>query len=348
MRKNICLPAEWEPQSLVMLTWPHQATDWAPYLKDITETYVEMADAITRYESVVIATPHPIQVGALLSSRLTAEQMTKVYICFCKTNDTWARDHGPITLKAEDGKLTMLDFRFDGWGEKFEAELDNMVTRTLHEDGAFDTEKTGRPRLSDNDDMVLEGGSIESDGKGTIMTTEGCLVEANRNEPMDREEIEEELLMRLKAKRIIWLKHGRLIGDDTDGHIDTIVRIAPNDTLLYNRCEDEADEQYADFIALEKELKELRTMEGEPYKLIALPQPDAIYDEEERLPATYANFLIINGAVLVPTYDQPEKDRAACEAIGRAFPDREIIPIDSRTIVRQHGSIHCCTMQVPE
>ena len=343
-----CLPAEWEPQSLVMLTWPHQATDWAPYLKEITETYVKMADAITRYEQLVIATPHPIQVGAMLSGRLTPEQMTRVYICFCKTNDTWARDHGPITLRSDDGKLTMLDFRFNGWGEKFEATLDNNVTRTLHEDGAFDTETKGTPRLADNDDFVLEGGAIESDGKGTIMTTECCLMAPNRNQPMDKEDIEEELRFRLKAKRIIWMKHGSLIGDDTDGHIDTIVRLAPNDTLLYNKCTDENDEQYADFVALEEELKELRTLDGKPYKLIPLPQPDAIYDEGERLPATYANFLIINGAVLVPTYNQEEKDKEACEAIKKSFPDREIIPIDSRTIVRQHGSIHCCTMQVPE
>lgn len=331
-----------------MLTWPHQATDWAPYLKEITETYVKMADAITRYEQLVIATPHPIQVGAMLSGRLTPEQMTRVYICFCKTNDTWARDHGPITLRSDDGKLTMLDFRFNGWGEKFEATLDNNVTRTLHEDGAFDTETKGTPRLADNDDFVLEGGAIESDGKGTIMTTECCLMAPNRNQPMDKEDIEEELRFRLKAKRIIWLKHGSLIGDDTDGHIDTIVRLAPNDTLLYNKCTDENDEQYADFVALEEELKELRTLDGKPYKLIPLPQPDAIYDEGERLPATYANFLIINGAVLVPTYNQKEKDKEACEAIKKSFPDREIIPIDSRTIVRQHGSIHCCTMQVPE
>lgn len=343
-----CLPAEWEPQSLVMLTWPHQATDWAPYLKEITETYVKMADAITRYEQLVIATPHPIQVGAMLSGRLTPEQMTRVYICFCKTNDTWARDHGPITLRSDDGKLTMLDFRFNGWGEKFEATLDNNVTRTLHEDGAFDTETKGTPRLADNDDFVLEGGAIESDGKGTIMTTECCLMAPNRNQPMDKEDIEEELRFRLKAKRIIWLKHGSLIGDDTDGHIDTIVRLAPNDTLLYNKCTDENDEQYADFVALEEELKELRTLDGKPYKLIPLPQPDAIYDEGERLPATYANFLIINGAVLMPTYNQEEKDKEACEAIKKSFPDREIIAIDSRTIVRQHGSIHCCTMQVPE
>lgn len=361
---------------MVLLTWPHKDTDWLPYLDDITATYIEMADAITRYESLVIATPHPIKVGALLSARLSAEQMARVYLCHCNTNDTWARDHGPITLTtlpydgvgddgqaisaASSGKasLTMLDFRFNGWGDKFEASLDNLITQTLHKDGAFDTEEGGTPRLSDNDDMVLEGGAIESDGKGTVFTTTFCLMAPNRNQPMSQQEIDEELRLRLKAKRIVWLNHGQLIGDDTDGHIDTTVRIAPNDTLLYNRCCDEADEQYADFVALEEELKTLRTLDGRPYRLIPLPQPSAIYDDgemlsdtpsadAERLPATYANFLIINGAVLVPTYDQPANDKAACEAIAEAFPGRDIIPIDSRTIVRQHGSIHCCTMQIP-
>lgn len=331
-----------------MLTWPHQATDWQPYLKDITETYVAMAEAITRYEGLVIATPHPIQVGSLLSSRLTREQMTRVYLCHCKSDDTWARDHGPITLLDRDtAKRTMLDFRFNGWGEKFNADLDNKITATLHRDGAFDTEKDGTPRLADNDDFVLEGGSIESDGKGTIFTTECCLLAPNRNQPLDKDEIEQELLFRLKAKRIVWLQHGSLIGDDTDGHIDTIVRIAPDDTLLYHKCYDELDCQYVDFHALEEELKALRTTDGKHYRLIPLPQPDAIYDGDDRLPATYANFLVINGAVLVPTYAQPANDVAACNAIQQAFPDREIIPIDSRTIVRQHGSIHCCTMQIP-
>lgn len=371
MRRNICLPAEWEKQSLVMLTWPHQATDWKPFLNDITETYIQMASAITLHEPIVIATPHPVQVGALLGGRLSKEQMTRVYICHCKSNDTWARDHGPITLKERqdtnngDGttsmktSLTMLDFRFNGWGDKFEASLDNQITRTLHADGAFDTAENGTPRLSDNDDFVLEGGSIESDGKGTVFTTDFCLLAPHRNQPLNQKEIEEELRFRLKAKRIVWLHHGALIGDDTDGHIDTTVRIAPDNTILYHKCYDTADEQYEDFCALEAELKELRTLTGEPYNLIPLPQPRAIYDDgttlydspaydRDRLPATYANFLIINDAVLVPTYNQEDNDKAACEAIAKAFPGREIIPIDSRTIIRQHGSIHCCTMQVPQ
>ncbi len=371
MRRDICLPAEWEKQSMVMLTWPHERTDWAYILDDITQVYLEMADVITRYEQLVVATPHPIQVGAMLAKRLSRKQMAKVYICHCKTNDTWARDHGPITLKerptevdangssTQRGRLTMLDFRFNGWGGKFEAEDDNQITRTLHKDGAFDTAETGTPRLADNDDFVLEGGAIESDGQGTIFTTEFCLLAPNRNQPLTREEIEDELRFRLKAKRVVWLRHGSLIGDDTDGHIDTTVRVCPNDTLLYHKCYDKRDEQYADFKALEEELLQLRTMDGHPYRLIPLPQPAPIYDNGEvmqsepadgfeRLPATYANFLIINGAVLVPTYNQPQTDRQALDAVREAFPGRDVIGIDSRTIVRQHGSIHCCTMQIPE
>lgn len=363
MIKKKRLPAEWEQQSMVLLTWPHKDTDWLPYLKDITETYIQMADAITRYEQLVIATPHPIEVGAMLGGRLTAEQMTRVYICHCKSNDTWARDHGPITLTdapagETGGALTMLDFRFNGWGDKFEASLDNCITRTLHKDGAFDTAENGTPRLADNDDMVLEGGAIESDGNGTVFTTTFCLLAPNRNQPLTQDEIDEELRMRLRARRIVWLNHGQLIGDDTDGHIDTTVRLAPCDTLLYNKCYDETDEQYEDFAALEEELKELRTADDKPYRLLPLPQPAAIYDDgemlydhpvgdAERLPATYANFLVINGAVIVPTYNQPDNDAEACRAIAEAFPGRDIVPIDSRTIVRQHGSIHCCTMQIP-
>ena len=351
-----------------MLTWPHENTDWAPYLTDITETYLEMSEAITRHERLIITTPHPLKVGALLGTRLSREQMSRVYLCHCNSNDTWARDHGPITLKADTAdsngsSLVMLDFHFNGWGDKFPASLDNIITRTLHDDGAFDIEYTDesgitrltRPRLADHDDFVLEGGAIESDGKGTVFTTAQCLMAPNRNQPLSQEEIEQELRFRLKAKRIVWLHHGNLTGDDTDGHIDTIVRIAPDDTLLYHKCYDANDEQYAEFHALEEELQQLRTIDGKPYTLIPLPQPEAIYhtynDEgtelTERLPATYANFLIINGAVIVPTYSQPANDEAACKAISKAFPDREIIPVNALTIIRQHGSIHCCTMQIP-
>ena len=331
------LPAEWEPQSLVMLTWPHQDTDWAPYLEEITRTYVEMADAITQYEKLLVVTPNPVEVGATLSKNLSNSQMARVVIGYCKTNDTWARDHGPITLigTENDGqeRLLCLDFRFNGWGEKFPAELDNRITRQVFKELLDDEVLTGEIG-SGNDDFVLEGGSIESDGKGTVFTTECCLMAPKRNQPLTKEDVEQELLLRLKAKRIIWLQHGALAGDDTDGHIDTTVRIAPEDTILFSSPADK------------KELEGLRTLDGKQYRLMELPLPIVEFDGE-KLPATYANFLIINGAVIVPTYNIPDMDAKACEIIQTAFPDRKIIAIDATTIVRQHGSIHCCTMQVP-
>lgn len=331
MPKRFRIPAEWEPQSMVMLTWPHADSDWLPYLSEITSTYLEMADAITRYEDLLVVTPHPVEVGAMLGKRLTPEQMTRVTLCFCKTNDTWARDHGPITLLSDDAsEMRMLDFCFNGWGEKFEAALDNKITTTLFKEDIFGDNAS----RVDNDDFVLEGGAIESDGEGTIFTTEGCLMAPHRNQPLSRQEIEQEMLLRLKAKRIIWLQHGALPGDDTDGHIDTTVRLAPDNTIVY--CEP-ADTE---------ELAALRTMTGEPYRLMKLPLPKVVYEDEE-LPATYANYLIINGAVIVPVYGIPEMDAEACRIIAEAHPGREIIPIDAQVIVRQHGSIHCCTMQIP-
>ena len=252
-------------------------------------------------------------------------------------NDTWARDHGFITVFEEKSTALLLDFKFNGWGEKFPAELDNKINRQLYERGLVSG--TYEPHL----DFVLEGGSIESDGKGTIFTTQCCLMAPHRNEPLTKTEIEERLKEWLGAKRIVWLQHGSLIGDDTDGHIDTLVRIAPDDTIIYTG----GDEEQPDLMEMEKELKELRTMEGKPYRLLKLPLPRPIYDTStiNRLPATYANFLVINGAVLVPTYAQPDLDVEAMNIIGEAFPDREIIGIDCRAVIQQHGSLHCCTMQ---
>ena len=266
--------------------------------------------------------------------------MERVTIVECQTNDTWARDHGGITLVTEDNRKLVLDFRFNGWGDKFEAGKDNLITQQLQATGILGDE------LIDCNDFVLEGGSIESDGKGTIFTTSQCLLAPNRNQPLTKNEIEEQLKQRLHASRIVWLNHGNLIGDDTDGHIDTIVRVCPDNTLLYVKSTDAAAEQHEDFEALEAELMALND-NGSDFRLVALPMPRPCYYDGERLPATYANFLVINGAVLVPTYNQKDLDEEACRIIGEAFPLRDIIPIDSQIIIRQHGSIHCMTMQYP-
>ena len=284
-------------------------------LKEITATYEEMAREIRKREDLLL-------VGE-------------------PSNDTWARDHGFISLVDDHGGRRLLDFKFNGWGEKFPAELDNAINRRLYDEGKISGE------YIDCLDFVLEGGSIESDGKGTIFTTSGCLLAPHRNQPLSQAEIEARLKQELCAERIIWIDHGHLTGDDTDGHIDTLVRVCPDDTLLYIGCDDPQDEQYEDLRLMEEQLKTFRTLEGKPYRLLKLPMPRPILFEGERLPATYANFLVINGAVLCPTYDQPDLDAEALRLIGEAFPGREIVGIDCRSIIKQHGSLHCCTMQYP-
>ena len=315
---------EWEHQSGVQLTWPHKDTDWAPILPEITAVYEEMAREIRKREPLLIVDDIP-------------------------HNDTWARDHGFITVEeltvnSQKPKVILLDFCFNGWGEKFPAELDNAINKHLYEQGLV------KGTYEDHLDFVLEGGSIESDGKGTIFTTSCCLMAPHRNQPLTQQQIEDRLKSWLGAERIVWLNHGSLIGDDTDGHIDTLVRICPNDTLLYI----DSDADHPDLMEMEKELQKLRTLDGKPYRLLKLPLPHPIYEEmksekrkvkSERLPATYANYLVINGAVLVPTYNQPDLDAEALRIIGEAFPDREIVGIDCRAVIKQHGSLHCCTMQ---
>lgn len=344
---KLYIPAEWEKQKAIQLTWPHEDTDWKEYLNEIYATYVEMADAITRHEKLIVVTPHVDEVRSLLADKLNKEQMERVCLHQCPTNDTWARDHGFITLlekedneNKEGGRLKLLDFKFNGWGEKFEAELDTRINRSLFDAGVVKGEYV------DHNDFVLEGGSIESDGKGSVFTTSCCLLAPHRNQPLTRDEIEQKLKEWLHAERIVWIDYGQLTGDDTDGHIDTLVRTAPDDTLVYVGCDDTADEQYGELHRMEEQLKTLRTADGKPFRLLRLPMPDAMYYDGERLPATYANFIIINGAVVYPTYNQPEKDCMAREIIQQAFPDREMIGIDSSIVVRQHGSLHCCSMQL--
>ena len=340
-KSKYTLPPEWSRQSAMQLTWPHGGTDWREYLDDICAVYVEMADAITRHERLLVVTPEPDGVKAQLERKLTAGQMDNVTLHRCPTNDTWARDHGFITLT--DGEhARLLDFRFNGWGCKFEADLDNAINHSLY------INKVVEGEYVDLNDFVLEGGSIESDGHGTVLTTSQCLLAPHRNQPMSRLEIEQRLKNDLGVERILWLDHGHLEGDDTDGHIDTLVRTAPDDTLLYVQCTDESDSHYADLKLMEEQLATLRTIDGRPYRLLPLPMPRPIYDGDDRLPATYANFVIINGAVIYPTYAQPDNDAEAARVIGEAFPGRELIGIDSRTVIRQHGSLHCCTMQFPK
>lgn len=333
------LPAEWEAQDGVLLAWPHQSTDWKPVLSEVEPVFDTIAREISRAEKVLIVTPESARIRERLIN--AGANIGNTLICEIDTNDTWARDFGPITVLT-DGEPTLLNFGFNGWGLKFPAFLDNCITSRLYALGAFN----GIPLETMG--LILEGGSIESDGKGTILTTAECLLNPNRNPHLSREEIEDELKFSLGADRLLWLENGYLAGDDTDSHIDTLARLGPEDTIVYVACDDPEDEHFESLMAMKDELATFLTKEGKPYRLLSLPWPEARYDEEgNRLPATYANFLVINGAVLVPTY-QDSSDAAALEVIGKAFPDRKVIGIDCLPLIQQHGSLHCVTMQLPK
>ncbi|SHI77745.1 agmatine deiminase [Malonomonas rubra DSM 5091] len=332
------LPAEWEPQDAVLLAWPHAGTDWQPMLAEIAAVYLEITKAILRFESVVIATPEPDSVKQQLQAKGILND--RVFIYPISTNDTWTRDYGPITVLRDD-KPALLDFGFNGWGLKFAADQDNQVTTKLCQAGCFGKTPKEIPGI------ILEGGSIESDGQGTILTTSECLLNSNRNPHLNKEQIEKKLQKTLGARRILWLDHGYLAGDDTDSHIDTLARLCPNNTMVYVTCNDPNDEHYQSLQRMEQQLREFRTAEGNAFRLIPLPWPKACFDDGDRLPATYANYLVINEAVLLPTYNDPA-DATAIQALAEAYPDREVIAIDCRPVICQHGSLHCISMQIPK
>lgn len=339
-KRQLFLPAEWHRQQMVQLTWPHEGTDWNYMLAEVEACFLEIAKAISKRERVLVVAPDTDAVGKQLEE--AGARMQNITLFQCETNDTWARDHAFITLLG-DNVPHYVDFCFNGWGRKFEASLDNAINGKLYDAGIVKGE------YEDCTSLVLEGGSIESDGKGTILTTSQCLLAPHRNQPMERDDIEKCLKRMLHADRVLWLDYGNLIGDDTDGHVDTIARLAPNDTIVYMQCTDKNDAQHDDLAEMERQISELRTAEGKPYRMLALPSPSPIHDEEgERLPATYANFLVINGAVLYPTYAQPENDAKAAEVLKEAFPSLEIVGIDCRALIKQHGSLHCVTMQYPD
>ena len=335
---TIRLPAEWEEQDGVLLAWPHEGSDWRTHLEVVEPVFIEIVKEISRFETALIAAPDPAAVRERLAGAGVALENVTIFQIDC--NDTWARDFGPVTV-LEDGQPVLLDFGFNGWGLKFAADLDNLITRRLAEAGAFSA-----PLRTIG--LILEGGSIESDGAGTLLTTSDCLLNPNRNPHLSREAIEAELAAFLGADRFLWLENGHLAGDDTDSHVDTLARLCPDDTIVHVACDDPADEHYLAIKAMVTELQGFRTRQGNPYRLIPLPWPRARYDADgERLPATYANFLVINGAVLVPTY-RDENDETALRAIGKAFPGRRVIGIDSLPLILQHGSLHCITMQLPK
>lgn len=340
MKQNssIVLPPEWYPQSAVQLTWPHEDTDWFPILGEVVPCFVSIAKEVIKREKLLIV----CRDIKTVKEQLGEVDYSKIIFRTIPSNDTWARDHGPISV-FEAGNPRLYDFQFNGWGLKYAANFDNLITMELYSELVYPAKVKYRSYL----DFVLEGGSIESDGRGTLLTTEHCFRAPNRNEQLYFEEIDHRLKKMFGLRRILWLSHGQLAGDDTDGHIDTLARFCNEDTIAYVSCRDEADEHYEELKLMEKELKDFRTCNGKPYNLIPLPMADKVEWNGERLPATYANFLIINGAVLVPFYNSP-RDKEAAELLRQAFPGREIVGINCLPLIKQHGSLHCVTMQYPE
>ncbi|MCU0766872.1 MAG: agmatine deiminase family protein [Gammaproteobacteria bacterium] len=333
------LPAEWEPQSAVMLTWPHAATDWAEVLPAAEAVYDRLAVEIAARERLLVAC-HDDAVRARVAARLAALGVDagRIVLAVAPSNDTWARDHGPLAIETPAG-AEILDFGFNGWGGKFEAALDDDVPSALARAGVFGATPCRKVAL------VVEGGALETDGAGTLLATRHSVLTGTRNPGLAQRDVEAALRAELGIERFLWLEHGALSGDDTDGHVDTLVRFADPRTLLHVTSTPD-DPDHPGLEAMRAELAALRTATDEPYRLVPLPPPGRHFAAGRRLPATYANFLIVNGAVLLPVYGVAN-DAAAVRTVAACFPDRAVVPIDCRTLIRQSGSLHCVTMQLP-
>ncbi|MGY3264968.1 agmatine deiminase family protein [Lysobacter sp. HA35] len=336
---DLRLPAEWEPQSAVLIAWPHAETDWAERLADVETTYVALVAAIVRFErAIVCVADDALESHARALLEGAGVDLSRVRFVRNEYDDTWLRDSGPITLRGRDG-FRLLDFRFTGWGGKFEASRDDALVESLERGGLFTrAERTSIP-------FALEGGAIDTDGDGTLLTTWQCL--NHRHPDASREELSTKLADWLAQDRVLWLDHGYLEGDDTDAHIDTLARFASVDSIVFQGCDDPSDSHYPHLRAMADELAALRTKDGRPYRLFELPWAKPIVDDGRRLAASYANFLIVNGAVLAPSYGD-DADARAQAVLREAFPGREIVMVPCRPLIWQNGSLHCITMQLPE
>jgi agmatine/peptidylarginine deiminase len=341
---NFRLLPEWAEQDAVMLTWPHQDTDWRDNLNAVEPVYIALCKHICQRQLIVIVA-HSYALKTHISQLLTSNEIDLARVQFVVTpcNDTWARDHGPLTCANinDASQLAILDYTFNGWGNKFESTLDNQINTVLVDQLAAPANQYQKI------DLVLEGGAVEINEHGVLLTTSECLLNPNRNPTLSAEQIEAKLQQQLGVSSFLWVDHGYLAGDDTDSHIDTLVRFAPNNTLVYVKCDDTTDEHFNALDKMQTQLKGFKTPSSHPYTLIDLPWPKAVFNTDgDRLPATYANYLIINDAVLVPTYND-ENDAKALEQIQRAYPEHSIIGVNCLPIIHQFGSLHCITMQLP-
>lgn len=342
MNPALRLPAEWEPQAAILLAWPHAGTDWAERLAAVEECFIALVAAIARFQPAVVCVADA-DLEAYARARLSSARIDMDRVSFVEVpyNDTWLRDTGPITLvPANEGQsFRLLDFRFTGWGGKFEASEDDRLVARLAEMGIFSNSEV------QTIDFALEGGAIDTDGRGTLLTTWRCLAE--RHPDQDRDALSRRLADWLQQDRVLWLDHGYLEGDDTDAHVDTLARFAAPDAIVFQACDDPGDSHHGELAAMAAEIAALRTADGKPYRLFPLPWPRPVLDQGRRLAASYANFLIVNGAVLMPAYGDPA-DAAAADVLRAAFPGREIVQVPCRDLIWQNGSLHCLTMQLPQ
>ena len=327
------LIAEWEKQKGVILAFPHEETDWADYLEEARECVVSIAININHYETVYLLCRDEEE------ARSYFPWVQNIVYIVCYFNDTWMRDCNVLSCFHE-GDIKYKGFEFTGWGGKFESHLDNKLKHVLAKQGLYDQE------AFEAVDYILEGGAVESDGNGTILTTSACLLNANRNKEHDKQSVETVIKKELYAQNILWLDDGYLMGDDTDAHIDTLARFCDEKTIAHVGLPDKEDEHYESLSKMIASLENFRNINGEAYTLVALPFVPAIYDDGHRLPATYANFLMINEAVLVPTYGV-ETDNKALDIFEEIFPTRNVISVDCQVLIKEHGSLHCMTMQLP-
>ena len=315
--KNIRAFGEWENQELLMLSIPHSNSDWAEYLDEILDSYEELVRAVSKYQKVLLIAPN-------LSDFDRFKKFDNCEFLQIDTDDTWIRDYGAIDVE-KDSEIISYDFKFNAWGGKFSSSKDDVVNKKLFEH--FGTKLT-------EINLILEGGSIDFNGDGVMLTTTECLLNDNRNR-LSKDELEIKLKDLFGLRKIVWLNHGFIKGDDTDSHVDTLARfIAPN-KVAYAACLDENDEHYKELNLMKKEL------ENAGFELVALPLPKPVFYNGKRLGATYCNFIFINGAVIVPTYGDKEADDYALNTLKDAIPNREIIGVDSRVFIRQNGSLHC-------
>lgn len=329
------LKAEWEKQEAILMAFPHQNTDWKPYIKEARKVFLNIINTILQEQKVILCLdPNDKEGEEFINIHL--KDSNNLILTKCAINDTWARDFGPISIE-ENNQVKLLNFGFNGWGLKFASNYDNQISSHLFKQKLI-------PNLFTKD-LILEGGSIDTDGAGVLLTNTQCLLEKNRNPALTKDEIEERLTKYLGIHKILWLNYGFLEGDDTDSHIDTLARFLNPSTIAYIQCNDEKDRHYSALQKMQEELKALRDKDNKPYHLVPLPLPKIYYDNE-RLPASYANFLIINNhKLLLPVYGDTKLDNLAIQALSNYY---DVIPIDCSVLIRQHGSLHCITMQIYE